>query len=189
MGHQHMAPIVASLMVDPEASWQDAAAAAADAVAEEASHIQRHYQLASSVAHTGARFATYWADWLISDLGNPERGFDRRAVRQIYDALSEQDRNILTLAGVLTNNEIADQLGLTASAVSLRLSKARRSALALWYDWETPPAKFPRARVAPPHREVCDLGHPLTPRRSPGQRMQWRCRPCEASRARERAAS
>lgn len=160
---------------DPHASWADVAEAAARAVSAEASQVQHVHRLGQSDAHTGARSALYWGDWLDNQPPAPDGRLETMALRQVWDALPDGQRDLLMMAAVLPASDIADRLGVSVSRVSQRLSIARRTAIALWHDWEVPPSRLPRHRVPSDEAAVCPSGHPLSSTR---QRGGWAHRWC-----------
>lgn len=173
---------------DPHASWAVVAEAASRAVGAEASAVQHAHRLSQSDAHTGARSAIYWGDWLDDTPPSPEGCLDRMALAQVWAALPEVHREILALAAVLPSSEVADRLGISPARVSQRLTIARRAAITLWHDWEPPPTHLPRARVPRDGLDTCPQGHPLTATRQAGGWTHRRCRTCDAARHRKASA-
>ena len=182
--------VALAVALNPQVSWADASAAAARAVADEASEIQHIHRLARSDAHTGARAAVYWCDWLDNQPAPPTAVLERIALAEVWDALTDDQRELLALAAIMPSGEVADLLGISPSRVSQRLTAARRAAIALWHDWEPPPSKLPRARVPNDEPPTCPQGHELIATRQRGSGWTHRrCRTCDAARYHERTAS
>lgn len=136
--------IVLEWLENPEASFFDLVdaghrAITNDLVDHHTMHGTRRQSFASgeSTGYTGRRFAVYWnqsSTTFQPDVITP------MAVRQVWAALSDEDRDILlsvTLAESMT--KAAEAFGLPQSTYSRNLRRARERAAQVLFDWERAP--------------------------------------------------
>lgn len=144
------------------------------------------------------RFRQYWT----LPPHRPEEGIaERMAVPQIMATLTETERAaVVALATHDDYQRAADALGISYTALTVRMSSARRRFRAHWYAPETaPPVKGTDRRVGPHTQRLrthCRNGHELSgdnvyrrPNPKPGHRGERVCRACESARSRARWAS
>ena len=116
-------------------------------------HLRHHGQRVDG-AGTGGRFQAFW---------EPTRHhFDtypveRLALHQVWWQLDDKHQQaLLGRVAHVDHAEHATALGLSRAAVNKRVLRARRAALALWFDWETPPDIAPDVKRTATH---CAHGH------------------------------
>lgn len=133
------------------------------------------------------RFSAYWAHVP----HHPDEGIiERLAVHQILASLPEYLRETVVALAVQDDyQKAADALGITYTAMTVRMSNARRQLRALWFAPETaPPIKGTDRRIGSHSRGVpthCPKGHEYTPEntiRRPSSPRCRRCRICDVAR-------
>jgi hypothetical protein len=138
--------------------WRDLITAGIAAIGVVA-HAQSHHRFGTNLSQgTGERFAAYWIGSRRTGTDFTEDITDRIAAHQVWDALTDRDREILGALGDFGDNEAAARfLGMRTGPFSARLSEARRRAAALWFAPETAPHR-PRRVLPCPGRKVpcCD---------------------------------
>ncbi|WNI19937.1 hypothetical protein [Actinacidiphila sp. ITFR-21] len=140
------------------------------------------------------RFVAYWTRGAThaADEGVTER----IAVHEILATLPEHLREaVVALAALDDYQKAADSLGIKYTAMTVRMSNARRRFRAHWYAPETAPAIKgtdrrigSRAQGVPTH---CPQGHEYTPEntiRRPGRPRSRICRTCDVARDAARRA-
>lgn len=93
------------------------------------------------------RFVTYWQDHRVTP--SHEDGIvERLTAPQLVAALTPHQRSVIGAVAAHNGDRqaAADALGCTEHALSMQLRRARRAALALWLEHETP-ARPPRRRL------------------------------------------
>jgi hypothetical protein len=150
---------------------------------------------------SGQRYVQYW--W--QPPHRPEEGLlERIAVYEILATLPDVDRDAIVALAVHGDYQAAaDSLGLKYSALTQRLTQARRRFRVQWYAPETPPRnKGTDRRIGSrtkPLATHCKGGkgpHEMTPEntyRRPaakaGHRGERSCKACEAERGKARVAA
>lgn len=164
----------------------------------------RHHGYQDRTAWTGhgsaPRFAMYWLG-LARVTPSPElRIVERIATGQILPKLKPHEAAAVhALAATGDYQAAAAALGIGYTALTVRLSNARRRFVGLWLEGETPHQRrqtdrrvYSRTTELP---ATCGAGHPRTPEntrwdtgRGPGHAKVRRCRACEREKARARRA-
>lgn len=148
---------------------------------------------------TAPRFVQYWYSPV--QAGHEERIVERLAVSQVLARLTPAYRDAVTaLAAANDYMQAADLLGISYTALVARIGTARKTALRLWHEGETP-RKVRRTdrRVGAHGAEPathCAHGHEWTPENtrirygtSHGKRQRRRaCWACERARSARRTA-
>ena len=147
---------------NPQATFFDLVDGAHRAVAHELRQITSSHGVHRTETQTGARFAAFWYG---AHTHRDDYGLDRIALTQVWGDLSEKDRRFLLIrASHKSNVEAAEAMGLNPGTMTRRSRNARKAALRLWFDWETPPPyKQNRQRL----RTHCNHGHSLD------EHQQW----------------
>jgi hypothetical protein len=144
------------------------------------------------------RFRQYWT----LPPERPDEGIaERMAVGQVLAVLTETERAAVVALAVHDDYQAAaDALGIGYSALTVRMSSARKRFRAHWYAPETaPPVKGTDRRVGSRTQQLrthCRNGHELSgdnvyrrPNPKPGKRGERVCRACESARGKARWAS
>jgi hypothetical protein len=132
------------------------------------------------------RVAVFWHPPAGTSDGHADGVDDRVALRQVWQALREQDRQALAALAVTGDYQAAaDALGLRLSTYAHRLAAARRRALALWHQGEAPSRPWRADRrvarrtacsreegPAPSRRLAAARGHEAVRLRAQG--LSWR---------------
>lgn len=196
--------------VDDEPTESELLAAGTRALVEDTKGYRKLHGIRDGGTHAGEhgfigdgpRFAAYWYEppaepW-------DERIIDRMALAQILATAKPLHLDAVgALAATDNYATAAEVLGLKASALSVRLSEARKQFRRHWFAPDTaPPIKGTDRRVgsyAKPLSEFCRNGdgpHEMTPEntqwrapRKPGRRQMRVCRACEADRSRKRVSA
>lgn len=150
-------------------------------------------------APTMPRFVQFWGSAVTP---SPEESIvEHIAVRQVMAKLKPIDRDAVVALAVHDDYvRAADALGLNYTALTVRLSAARKRALGLWHEGETPyrPRRTDR-RVEShitPLATLCGQGHEWTPENTRIRHRTMRgkpkrervCRQCERERTMRRYA-
>ncbi|MCO6011453.1 hypothetical protein NE236_41540 [Actinoallomurus purpureus] len=172
-----------------QAGWQ----AIYKAIREEYRQHGRADRSGHSELATAPNFLKYWMNRATSSPENPI--VERLAVNQVVDTLPPLYRNAVIALAVHEDYVLAaESLGITYKALGIRLSKARRQLLRLWFEGETPPSvryidRRVRAHGSEPATH-CSRGHEWTPENTRirrrkvrgGMRIDRDCRACERNR-------
>lgn len=170
--------------------------AGVDAISTETRNWRRHH----GIQDNGRAFASYWlTDDLDDGIVRPEAHIPHMALWQVFDALSESERETLMALAMIGNQAAAaEHLGITYGAMQKRVRQARLHAYALWFDWETPPKLTFDRRLNAPLADACSRGHEYTPentrwrKSTTGRGRKRACRACDRladQRRRERSAA
>ncbi len=145
---------------NPEIDWPDAVAAAArdvwDAVTD---GRERHGH--NSRGDEKPRYIAFWLDWT-----RPHNSVGYKAVEarmtllSLLDLLPERHwSTLLALANATSMTQAAEVVGVKRHTFACRVQAARKAALAIWFDWEQPPA-LQRLPINQLGRErTCKQGH------------------------------
>jgi len=188
---------------DAEPSERNLLDAGTRALVEETKGYRKHHGLRDgSRVGDGPRFAAYWYEppaqpW-------EERVVERLAAQQILARVNATHLEaVLALAATGDYAQAAGALGLKYSALTVRLSAARKTFQRHWFAPDTaPPIKGTDRRTASHSKALathCRGGkgpHEMTPENTyrrpnpkPGKRGERVCRACEAERSKRRAAA
>lgn len=193
---------IALMEADEAPEEADLVAAGQYAVSSASAAEYRHHGVTTSDG-VGPRFGAYWLS-VAGAAPSPEERIDERiALTQIWPHLTDMQRESLVMFAVTDQRaKAAEALGVREGTMASRIREARKAALALWHDHETPaPPPRDRRRGANKRPPVthCKWGHEYTldntiNRWSPARRQMVRkCRACRdagnAARAAQRRAS
>ena len=183
--------VMMQLAENPDSSIQDCIGAGHTAVSQ---YIDRLVQgNRKDGRNTGQRREMYWHDKRVHF---DNYHLDELALSQVCGELGDDTRHTLTLAALHdTLIDAAAHAGVHPGTMRTKVRAARKRALTLWHDWETPPAPTISSRKR--LKTHCNSGHEFTT-----DNTQWitdtrgnrqrRCATCNreaARRARERQAA
>lgn len=178
---------------NPAIDWPDAVAAAARAVWDAVGAGLNQHGF-TNAGEERPRFAAYWLDWArphsTVGYGTVE---ERLLMRSLLDQLPERHAATLLALGCSdTMADAADAVGVPYMRFRQRVETARTVALALIFDWETPPA-LQRLPINQRQRErLCRAGHLIAgdnvERNFCNGRVVERCRTCRREQNRARKA-
>lgn len=132
----------------------------------------------------GPQFGKYWLPVAGTGEDFTDRLIERMALPQVLGQLTAGEYEaIAALAVHGSQPAAADALGITISAMSMRLRTARQRILTVWLEGETPP----RVRKADLEK-VCRNGHDRATHSDKDEQGNWRCRRCQRNGARRRSA-
>ena len=145
---------------NPDIEWSDAVAAAArevwDAVTD---GRERHGR--NSRGDEKPRFIAYWLDW-----SRPHNAVgytsveDRMMLLSLVDSLPERHwSTLLAFGSAETMLGAAEAVGVNYQTFKCRVLAARRAALKVWFDWESPPSlgRLPINRLQ--RERTCNQDH------------------------------
>lgn len=108
--------------------------------------------------HTGQRREMYWRDRRVHF---DNYHLDELALSQVWDELSEDTRQTLTFAALHnTLIDAAKHAGVHPGTMRTKVRAARKRALTLWHDWESPPVLTISSRKR--LKTHCNKGHEFT---------------------------
>ncbi len=174
-----------AVALDPNITWADAVAAGSrelwDAVS---ANIQAH-GVSREPGRERPRFAAYWLDEFLDYRRFPRvtRVEDSMALAEVLAALPPRHLDtLLLLAFTDSMPEAAEAAGVAVHTFRCRTHAARRAALALWFDQETPPS-LSRLPINRRGRErTCPHGHAIAAENVLSLRRRGRvvetCREC-----------
>lgn len=153
----------------------------------------------SSADPTMPRFVQFWGPRVVAS--HEDRIVERLAAQQVMTRVTGAPREaVLALAACDDYPAAAEALGISYTALTVRLSTARRQFLGLWHEGETPhrPRRTDR-RVEAHGKELdthCGGGHEWSPENTRTSRVTVRgrvrtrrtCRACEHDRGQRRTA-
>lgn len=184
-----------AVAVDPHVPWADAV----EAGQQEIWDASRATRKSIGVSLTGSRqpAANFWRFWQTQPppLGMPSTVDNSQALAAVLSALPPTHLDTLLLIAFGGSTETAaERAGCSVQAMRVRAQKARRAALALWFDWETPP----QLSRLPPYRIDSDRVCKACGREISGGNVRWdrsasgrrhaRCKACRTERDRLRRA-
>lgn len=179
---------------------RDLLAAGTQALVEDTKGYRKHHGLRDGgLIADGPRFAAYW----YQPPAEPweDRVIERIAAEQIIAKVKPHELDaVLALAAHGDYQAAADALGLKYTALTVRLSGARKTFRQHWYAPEVAPRmKGTDRRVGSRTAELrthCSKGHEFTPEntywrapRVPGRARSRYCKQCESERGQRRVAA
>jgi hypothetical protein len=188
---------------DGEPTENDLLDAGTRALVEDTKGYRKHHGLRDGgYIGDGPRFAAYWYEppaqpW-------EERVIERLAAQQILPRVNATHLEaVLALAATGDYADAADALGLKYSALTVRLSEARKTFRRHWFAPDSaPPVKGTDRRTASHSKPLathCQGGkgpHEMTPENTyrrpnpkPGKRGERVCKACETERSQRRYAA
>lgn len=125
---------------NPQCSWYDAVKSAQNVLAADMRHARQ--SVGSHTTHTGQKFWLFWNDLIDEQQRQlePEQGLTKMVVQQLIERLPQEHYE--TLVGVVAHKTVkacAQVWGIPTPTAQRRVAKARTAAMAILYDWETPP--------------------------------------------------
>ena len=192
--------VMMAVAINPNISFKDAIyEGVKEAQAQLQSRVQMHgktnrKQLTDETGHakTGKRFEQFWNDDLTRDrFVHPDAIDVWLTLSAVWVQLDDASREALAFVAFDNANgwpeRLAKELGCSVSVAYRRFDKARRAALRLWFDTETPHIQpYGRAYA---RADTCAAGHDLTNNetvsfyRPRGQRFVRQCVICKRERA------
>lgn len=169
-----------AVVLNPEITPRDAIWAGAREIQNSFGATKHHHGLKSTGPMPS--YATYWLD-RSAPIGTPTQCEERLATIAVFNALPPMhQQTLVALASTGSMRDAAEAVGVGIETFKWRAKSARRAALRLWFDEETPP---PLTRLRSHRRgrgRTCPSGHLIVgdnamATRSRG-RMGERCRTC-----------
>lgn len=180
-----------AVAIDPHCAWSDAVAAGQRELWDAVSAVRQSYGLDTQGDHR-PRFIAYWLDETTT-YPKPSSCEFPMTVRQVLNALPARHlETLFILAFTDSMQQAAEVAGVGVHTFRCRVTTARRAALALWFDHETPPelSRLPINRRG--RDRTCPKGHPISGDNAWQVRRHGRvvetCRTCRIKRNRKTKA-